>query len=67
MKTNDDGMEEPEKFVLTCKTCNSTNIQIVIADNRRMGSEQTGAWGEATVSLRCRECGGTEDIAEVNA
>jgi hypothetical protein len=46
-----------EHFGFVCKKCNGNQVTLERYDDMGMGSEYTGAWGDAGAILKCRECG----------
>jgi len=55
VKNNADSVDG---FHIICKKCNSQNV--IKYDGTGMGSEFTGAWGDA--GLKCVDCGNAAEV-----
>lgn len=63
VKENSDGF----LFNIKCKTCGSSDIIIEANNNLRMGSEFTGLYGDASVVIKCKDCGNAYTITAFEA
>ena len=52
------GTVKKEGFTIICNKCKSTNV--IFYDETGLGSEQTGAWGDA--GIKCEDCGNAAEV-----